>query len=352
MTTAQQILNTVRKYSSDDYINRVPIANRDNIKKVGDILLDKNNSDLYNEFITTLLDKIAFTFIHSKIYKNPLACLKNGSTGIPYGNKIEDVFVEPAKDVNFSQEVDSSIVLKTFHPQVEAAYYGLARKSTYAQSFDRQKILQAFSNQSNFMTFFQGIVNSLYSGDNIDEFLLMKNAVGAFIDAEVVDIVDTGDITTYEGSKALIKQIGLFSSNFVYPSKAYSPFNKQLKAKNPEISTEKLITTFCPTESQVLIITAEALNEITYEVLANIFNLELTEIKAKTIVIDEIPSSKHKINAMLCDKETINCIDHTYLMESEYIKGKMITQYFLNHWQWIWCSVFPNAIAFGSQKTE
>lgn len=351
--TATQIINTIRREAGEDYISRVPVATRNNLKQIGDMITNPENLDLYNAFIKSMINKVAFTFVKSKMFKNPLAVLKH-NVGRPYGNMVEDTFIEPSKDVNFKGEVDSTCILKTYHPKVETAYYGLARKSTYANSFERQEIIQAFTSDTNFMSFFNGIITAMYSGDNIDEFLCMKNCIGGFIDNEVVKVIDTGDIESLEGSKSLIKKIGLFSSNFSFPSTAYSPYNEKYKKLNPSLEGDalrkQLITTFCESKDQVLIITAEALNEITYEVLANIFNLELTEIKALTIVVDEIPSDKYKIYALLCDKETIQGVDHTYCMENHYIPGKMITNYFLNHWGWLWCSIFPNAVAFGRLK--
>lgn len=348
---AHEIINAVRKECSEMYQQRIPIATRNNIKNVGDILLHRDNIDFYNEFIHTLLDKVAFSIIHDKIYTNPLAVLKNNTAGMPYGNKVEDVYIEPAKDVNFKKEVDSTIVLKTFHPNVKTAYYGMARKSTYASSFEIFEIQQAFTNGENFLTFFQGVINAMYSGDNIDEFLLMKNCLGAFLDSDVVNVIDCGDVATVDGSKKLLKTIGLYSRSFQYPSKLYSPYNLQLKALNPEMPEsdlkDKQITTFCEKKDQILLITAEALNEITYEQLANVFNLKLTDLDAMIIEVDSIPSEKYKIDAVLMDKAVLFNKDYLFQMESEYIKGKMVTQYFLNHWGWCFASIFPNCIAFG-----
>jgi len=83
--TAQQILATIRDNASADYIARVPEYTRNNLGQVGDAITSDGN--IMNEFITALVDKVAFSNVKSKMYKNPLARLKG--TGVPRGNTIE-----------------------------------------------------------------------------------------------------------------------------------------------------------------------------------------------------------------------------------------------------------------------
>ena len=89
----QEMLNTIRDNASAEYQARIPEATQTNIAEVGGALLEDVN--LANEFTSALMNKVAFTFVHDKIFKNPLAMLKKGSK--PMADTVEEVFVNYAK---------------------------------------------------------------------------------------------------------------------------------------------------------------------------------------------------------------------------------------------------------------
>jgi len=346
--TAIEILNTILDNSTSDYLGRIPVATLANLKQVGDaITADKN---IMNEFMTAIINKIALTSIKSKMYTNPLARLKQGS-GRPMGNTIEELFVNPATDQGY--DPDGTKLLKTTKPDGKACYFGLNRQSTYPISIFKADLKRAFNNERSFMSFYDAMITSLYSGDQIDEFNLTKGMLAKNI--------DNGSMTTIEVDISAPKEVAKAMSNiadyFAFAGTNFNGYN--LVNKDKIIAGEKKCVTFVPQKNQVLLMRADVANEINYEVLATLFHMEVTKLEAMTIKIDEFPTEKftadatHRFDtyAVLCDREAINVIDDVFETDNQYIGSSMMWNVWLQHWQWLYLSMFANAVAFGKTVT-
>lgn len=339
--TAQEILNAIRDNASNDYINRVPESTRNNLAQVGDAIT--SNANIMNEFITSLVNKVAFSNIKSKLFKNPLAILK--SAGIPMGNTIEEIFVNPATDVGYDN--DQKKLLKTTTPDGKTAYYGLNRKSQYPVTINEQELLRAFTSEQEFMSLYNAIVTSLYSGDNIDEFLLTKGVITKAIDEGAIKTIRC-DITK---PKEIAKSLSNFSKLFQFPSTEFAGYNLVNATAITQNKDTKCVT-FCPNSEQVLLLRADIETEINYEVLAAMFHIEIAELKAMTILVDSFPSKTNEIYAVLCDRNAIQVRDMMFKITSQYISNTLEWNFWLHHWEFIFFSMFGNAVAFIKDTTS
>ena len=84
------ILNTIRANASANYQARIPEATRTNMEDVRFAMLDDDNVQVANEFMSTLLNKIVKSVLHTKRFSNPLKPLKKGSK--PNGDTIEEIY--------------------------------------------------------------------------------------------------------------------------------------------------------------------------------------------------------------------------------------------------------------------
>lgn len=336
--TVTDILGVIRDNSDDMYIERVDEYNGENLNQIGNAITSDKN--IMNGFINSLINKIATSNIISRMYNNPLAKLK--STDVPMGSTIEEIFVNPATDVGYQK--DGAMLLKTTKPDGKTAYFGLNRQSTYPTSISKNELKQAFVSENAFMTLYNKIITTLYSGDQIDEFILTKAVVSKTIDEGNVTVIES-DISD---PKAIAKAISNMSKNFSFPSTTYAPYNKI----NASLFTEddKECITFCPLENQVLLLRADVETEINFEILANMFNMQLAEIKAMTILVDSFPANNYEIYAVLCDKDAIQIRDNTFEADNFYNGSNMRYNVWLQHWQFIFCSTFGNMVAFGKTK--
>lgn len=339
----KDLLEIMRDNASDMYIARVPAYTKDNFSEIGNAIM--SDPFIKNEFITTLVDKVALMHISSKMFKNPLHILKR-SEGVPLGNSVEEIFINPAKDVGW--EKDGNTLLKTTTPDAKVAYYKMNRKGKYPVTIRDMDIARAFQSEQNFMEFYNNIIISLYSGDEIDEFVLTKNLVGKVIENGAMTVVKS-DIAD---SKALIKSISNVSKSMTFPTTALCGFNLLNKAEI-EAGTLTPITTWTPLKNQCIIMRADVETEINFEVLANVFNLELAEIKAKTVLVDEIPCTTHDVYAVIADENCYQIRDYnnTPIMK-QFENGSVLERTFwLHHWQSYDFSMFGNAVAFAKEKT-
>lgn len=339
--TPQKILNTILDNSTELYLNRVPEATRNNLNQVGKAI--GSDSNIMNEFITALVNKVALSHVKSRMFNNPLSRLKK-SNGRPMGNTIEEIFINPATDAGYDS--DGTKLLKTTKPDGKVCYYALNRQSSYPVSIFEDELQRAFTSEQEFMSLYNGIVTSLQSGDQIDEFLLTKGVIAKAIDEGSV-LVNEIDLTD---PKKFAKALSNTSKNFAFPNTSYCGYN--IVNKDNIVKGEKACITFCEPSRQCLLIRADAQTEIDYEVLATMFHMEVAKLEAMTILVDNIPCEKYDIFAVLCDIDSIQVRDMTFKTTSQYNGANLIWNFWLHHWQYLFVSMFGNMVAFGTKKTD
>lgn len=327
------MLNTIRSNASAEYQSRVPEATKTNLADVGGALIADVN--LANEFTSALMNKVAFTFVHNKIFNNPLSMLKKGSK--PLADKVEEIFVNYAKAETFDPEgID---LLKRNLPDVKAIYHEMNRKDKYKVSISTEMLAKAFRSYGDLQNLYNLIISSLYNGDNYDEFILFKKLLADAIDKKYMKSIVVEDPTvSAENATKFIKAIKTISSGMVFPSKEYNGY-----LDTQETDTEPVIT-FTEIPDQIIVIDNATNVAIDVDVLANAFNLSKQEFLARKVVVDAFPDAK--IRAMVIDKDFTQIYDDLYqLRRFENAEG-LYENYILHHWQTISASPLVNAVAF------
>ncbi|MEI2419284.1 Ig-like domain-containing protein, partial [Arthrospira platensis SPKY2] len=97
---------------------------------------------------------------------------------------------------------------------------------------------------------------------------------------------------------------------------------------------------------------SDAQTEINYEVLATLYNLDIVELKAMTILVDSFPSDMYDIYAVLCDVDAIQIIDSVFETDDQKLGNALSWNFWLHHWQFLFVSMFGNMVAFGKPKKE
>lgn len=342
-SSVSDILNAIRTEASGFYQSRVPASTRNNIGAVGDAITADHN--IMNEFIDALVNKVAFSQVSTLMFSNPLSFTKR--PGKPFGSTIEEIYIQPAVAEEYS--TDGTKLLKTTKPDGKTAYHGLGRKDVYPVTIFKWQLVQAFNSEKDFMDLLSAIMQSLYSGDEMDEFLLMKNVLGKSIDAGAVPVV-ASDITQLDGPKELAKSITNYSTAFAFPSTKYCAYNNFPDNATKFSGGEKKCITACKPANQILFIAGAVQTEINYEVLATMFNMSVAQLQMITHVVDEIPSTTHDIYALLCDSKYLVARDKEYEVTSMFNGANNSWNYWLHHWEYIYTSMFANAVAFGKSK--
>lgn len=328
------VLNEIYKGASEDYKDLVPQATRDNLADVGAAVTSK--FPVMNEFVDILTNKIAMTIVHSKRFKNPLAVLKKGR--VPLGGKIEEIYVNPAIGTTF--DGTGADLLTVNAPDVKVLYHEMNRQGKYSVTISKQRLKAAFTSFEGLEKMLNEIVNSLYSGDELEEFILMKNVVSSGIAGGKITTVEVDEL---DGTAALVKKlvraINTTALNMKFPSSAYNKY----QALNPlDLVPAK---TWTPLENQVLLIRSDVITDVNIDLLSTAFNMSKVEFLQRVIVVDTFGVA-NGCYALLCDDAMFQIRDNEYELTSFPNSSNLSITYFLHHWQTYGISLFANAVAF------
>lgn len=336
-----QILNTIRANSSAFYQDRIPTATKQNLTDIGNQILTYES--LQNEFVSALVNKIAFTEVSSRRFKNPLAVLK--SSRMPFGNTWEEVHINPAKDKGKStKENEVSDLIGKEESDVATIYHSVNRYGKYKVSYSYEELQTAFLSINHMSEFIQGIIDSMYSGDEMDEFILMKNTLGDAITKGYMvskPLTYTSDEST---SKDLIVLLKTLSHNFTEPSKEFNGYNLKL-ASEIQAGTKTGRITWTPKDNQVIFIRADVDARTDVEVLAKAFNMEKAEFIKRKFVVSSFGAGAEDVLCVLADDSILKFKDVVYTVRQFQNGNTLVDNYFLHHKQVLSYSLFGNAVA-------
>lgn len=335
------LLNTIRENASAEYAARVPEATATNLTAVGDPILTYTN--VQNEFLALLINKIAMTIVHNKTAANPLAILKRG--GVPLGYDIEEIFTNPAKAETFSGTIGETLLTQT-PPDTKVLYHRLNRQDTYTVTVSRQMLKAAFTSYSALEQLINSIANTLYSGDSYDEFILMKRLMREAVLNAKITIEEVTAVTDEASAKAFVKHVQTVSDLMTFPG---SNFNVYLANKPVGDTGTDPVITWTPKEDQILIIRSDIISSINVDVLATAFNMSKVDFTQRVVKVDafgEDPDTDDEIVAILADKAWFQIYDNLTEMGEFYNAKGLYWNYFWHHWQTYSHSLFANAVAF------
>lgn len=338
MANMQNILDTIRAKASTEYQERVPATTQASITDIGNVLTDASNyQPIQNEFLKALVNRIAFSVIINKTAKNPLAVLKKGT--IPLGSDIQEIFTNMAKDTGYDRTGSKLLTVTT--PDTKVLYYRLNREGQYPVTIYQSDLKRAFTSYGELESFMSSIITSLYSGDNYDEFVLMKSTFANALEKNHVVKANVSHVKDEATGKALVKAIKKASKAFTFPSSA---FNKYYDNR-PTEDTGRPVTTWTPIDDQVLIIRADVMTDIDVDVLAAAFNMDKVKFMGQVLEVDSFGAADNCL-AILCDKAFIKVYDTLNMMSDFFNPQGLYYNYWYNHHQAYGYSLFANAVAF------
>lgn len=336
MATTENLMNLVNDIRTEVggvYADRVPVATKNNLADVGGALL--GDIDLANQFTSVLMNKVAFTMVHSRIFNNPLAMLKKGNK--PLGDSVEEIFVNYAKAESY--DATGSTLLNRKLPDVKAVYHTMNRQDKYKVTISHSQLAKAFRDYGSLDKFISGIVSSLYNGANLDEFTLFKQLFKLAVDQKKIKVQPVANPTAgVQEATDFIKALKFVSGGMCFPSEQ---FNAYLDAQKTDTIA---IKTFTPVEDQIIVIDNLTNVTIDVDVLANAFNLSRMEFLARRIVIDAFPDPD--IHAVVMDINWAQIYDDLFTMRTFKNEEGLYDNYILHVWQTLSISPLVNAVAF------
>lgn len=343
MATAVDVINTVINTSTTLKEN-IPLATAATLQSTGGAIM--SYTPYMNEFISGLVNRILFQEAHNAVYENPLKVFKG--VDVPYGTDVQDSIANPAIATPYDSTAMSD-VLSPGNPDVKTVYYRRNRQDKYKVTVYDEQLTGAFLNAETFNNFVSMILNTLTSGDNIDEFKLMKGLVGQAINDGNIGstTVKTSDVTHEEFAKSIITDARAKFLQFQFPSTEYNAYQKMAKAAG--VSDATPLTTWTSPERISIMLRADVAAYTDVEVLAKAFNMGKAEFLGRQVIVDSFGDigNAAKTLAIIMDNTAIRTHDNTYKMaETPYNAATLSRTYFLHHWETMAYSPFANAHAF------
>lgn len=320
-----KMLNAIRTNASQTYQDRIPVATQENIREVGNEILQFYATQ--NEFLNALVNRIARVLITSKMYSNPLKKFKKGT--MEYGETIEEVFVNIANAQQFDPEVAEKEVFKREIPDVNAVFHRRNYENFFKVTISEQQLRAAFLSQQGILDLIARIVDSLYSGSEFDEFLIMKQLIAdAATEGRMYPV--KVPVPSAASAKEIVTKIKAYSNMLEFMSSNYNPYGVLTVSKKNE---------------QILIIDAEFDAMIDVEVLASAFNMSKAEFMGKRVLIDNFANLTGVV-AALVDESFFMVFDNLIEFTEQYNAQGLYWNYFLHVWKTFSTSPFAPAILF------
>lgn len=320
------ILNNIRANASAEYQARIPEATQQNIIAVGNAL--QTYTLQYNEFCEALVNKIGKTILEQKLFKNKLARFKSGA--IHTQQDVEEIFIEMAKSEGSYNPAGPNPLGRRELPDVKVIYHRQNRQDYYAISIGDIDFLRVFRSEGTLDTFIKGLINSVYSGAEYDEWIAMKNLLATY---KKYFNYEVEEITGETGAKDFVKTLRKAVQDLSFASDKYNGAG---------------VKTWTNPEDLVLFVNKDVLAEVDVEVLAKAFNMGKTDIQVEIVAMDDFGTLENTY-ALLVDKNWFKVYDTLSKMEPQRNAQGLFTNYFYHIHQILSCSTFKNAVRFTTE---
>ena len=341
---AVNTLNYIRQEASNAYRDVVPKATIDNIKEIGNILLNDAYQPMLNEFVNNLINRIALTRIENKSFSNPLAMFKKGS--VPYGTDIQLIYENPAiaEDYEYSDSAMAKLLTIT-DPDTKVAYLRRNRKDLYTKTIAREGLQGAFESAEAFDDFVSAITQSLYSGNYIDEFKYTKGLIdGAYEEGKVITEVVSA-VSDKATAEALVEKCRALYLKMQFPSTEYNAYSK-FSADTDETK----VNTWTDADRICVITTADVMAKVDVQSLASAFNMDKASFMGRVIVVDKFDNDE--IQALICDESFIQIFDNIFRFDEFYNARTMSWNEYLHAWGTFAISPFANAVCLATKLPD
>lgn len=320
------LLNAIRNGASQEYQQRIPTATKENIVQVGSAILDYQTTR--NEFVHALLDRIGLVEIKNKLFENPLKEFKKGT--LEWGKDIEEVFVDLIKAQAFDPSKAESELFKRNLPDIKSVFHTLNRQDFYKTTVSNAQLKQAFLAQDGFNALLDKVTQAMYTSDNYDEFLLMKNLIHQYGKEGKFKMIAVDPVTDNASAKEAMVSIKEVSNNLTFMSSEYNYAG---------VKTSSL------KEEQIILINTKFDALVDVELLASAFNMSKADFTARRVLVDDFGGLQNVLCAIV-DKDWFMVYDNLFQSDEAYNSQGLYFNYFLHHWQTLSTSPFANAVMF------
>lgn len=315
-----------------------------------------------NQFLDHLVNRIGRVIISSRLYRNPWSAFKRGY--LEFGESIEEIFVQMAKSEQYQNDQDGATVFKRRLPDVRTRFHSMNYQKKYPITVSRVQLKTAFLSWDGITDLLSKIVESVYSGANLDEFVMMKyTCANAILNGRTA--VQTVPAASLANADQVVSSMRELSLNLQYVSSSYN---------------EAGVDTYTDPNYQYVIMTNAFASKVDVGSLARAFNLEYVQFMGHTVGVNSFAfnaAEERRLIDLLYPKElgaqpdsvfteqqnqlleSVSClvIDSNWFMIFDTFEDMTSIQdpealswnYFYHTWKLFSTSPFANAVALTTQ---
>lgn len=333
--TNAQILNAIRVDASLAYQQRIPAATQ------GDITDTVNNLMQYrpmmNEFIDALVKRIGDVVIKSKTWSNPLAQFKRGM--MQYGETIEELATTLLQAKRYDPNKCYEDVWACNPPDVMSNFHSINRQDMYELTVNDMLLRRAFLTDYGLQDLVGRIMDTPYTSDYWDEYLIMKNLFVEFARNDwfyKTQVPDASTATTraekQDRAMAITEAVRAAASQMKFIKTQYNSAG---------------VPTFTRPDELILFAEPEFIAMLDVNVIAFAFNASAADINLRVVEIDDFGIDG--CQAILADRDIFMCCDTLIDFESIRNPKQISWNYWLHHHGIYSLSRFVNAIMFTTE---
>lgn len=343
------ILNVIRQNASYEYQQSVPVVTQaTDIPKVGEIIY--GTPAFANQFINSLVNRIAMVRVQSATFNNPYSRLKKGY--LEFGETIEDIFVNIAKVVEYTPEKGEAREFKRTLPDVRSAFHVMNWRVIYPVTIQDEDLKLAFLSMDGVQNLIAKIVDSVYTAAEYDEFLLFKYLLIKAI------------------SHGRFKPVAFDASDDKNGAIQFRGISNILPFMSSDYN-EASVKTTTPKDRQIIFMDAMYNAKFDVNVLASAFNMEKADfmgslhliddwtsfdndrfevIRTNSDGIEEVTSAElallADVKAVIVDENWFQVYDNNNKFTEKYVASGLYWNYFYHVWKTVSNSPFANAVVF------
>lgn len=349
------ILNAIRNDSTvpQMYRDSVPITKgtRASVRNTTSIII--NNDDLFNTFLTSMINRVGAVYLKNKMLKQPWGIFKRDV--MEYGNIVENVFVDIAKPHTYDPSVAENEIYKREIPDVKTQFFVVNFYKFYKQTIQTDTLKQALLSDKGLYDLTDKIVLALLNGERNDEFLAMKYMLAREILAGNIETVAIPTVTK-ANAHDIVSVIKSTSNDLTFPNRKYNHAGVMNQTEKSE---------------QFLICNSYFDSVMDVNVLASAFNMDKAEFAGRRMLVDgfgkfdterlallfadsedyvpftdEELAQLESIPAVLVDDDFFVLIDTNRKMGARFNEEGLYWNYWLHVWKTFGISEFSQAAIF------
>lgn len=314
-----------------DLAQRLPNPEQSTVASVAKAMFAPMNNKVYNDFADFMVNRIGFSYIHSKRYTNDLKEYEKQK--LWYGNSVTETALNWVKSHTYDVEAEEQF--KTFYPDGLQAFHSEPLERWYPISVSRDQLARSFTDEYGLNKFIAAQTDTAINSDEYDNYLLM---LGLFKTADVEYGLYRHHVeaapTTKETCEEMLVAMQQLAYDFTAPSSIYT------QTDIPVFATKDEITAF---------IRSDVMAQTNVKALAAAFNLDYEQVPFR---IKVVPKALWPLNetdyAVLTTSDFFQVYPVVYETTSQFDAVGRKTNYFLHDWRIIAFSPFTPCVVISS----